>query len=244
MYYVSCYYFDNVRYILLYRWCIYTICEQARTSYTCYPTKQLCDDKTLHVSHKKVMLKSWTHFYICYPLALSWTLNISNLELLKHCLWISRLNFKHLRLNIHTSAERYGIHKKNELAKPRINYESRTIMWYKTPNFEWKKQAEFEKTHISGRTEKHLEHLEHLMSILAHLWEIESLYFAQIKYLGKCEHPMLKSIQWLQNNNNDGYYKVKNFRPYFFEYPKLKSISFDFKVEISYNHNNVSIPYL
>ena len=95
-----------------------------------------------------------------------------------------------------------------------------------------------------GRTEKHLEHLEHLMSILAHLWEIESLYFAQIKYLGKCEHPMLKSIQWLQNNNNDGYYKVKNFRPYFFEYPKLKSISFDFKVEISYWHNNVSIPYL
>ena len=95
-----------------------------------------------------------------------------------------------------------------------------------------------------GRTKKHLEHLEHLMSILAHLWEIESLYFAQIKYLGKCEHPMLKSIQWLQNNNNDGYYKVKNFRPYFFEYPKLKSISFDFKVEISYWHNNVSIPYL
>ena len=149
MYYVSCYYFDNVRYILLYRWCIYTICEQARTSYTCYATKQLCDDKTLHVSHKKVMLKYWTYFYICYPLALSWTLNISNLELLKHCLWISRLNFKHLRLNIHTSAERYGIHKKNELAKPRINYESRTIMWYKTPNFEWKKQADFEKTHIS-----------------------------------------------------------------------------------------------
>ena len=96
----------------------------------------------------------------------------------------------------------------------------------------------------SGRTEKHLEHLEHLMSILAHLLEIESLHFAQIKYLGKCEHPMLKSIQWLQNTNNDGYYKVKNFRPYFFEYPKLKSISFDFKVEISYNHNNVSIPYL
>ena len=100
MYYVSCYYFDNVRYILLYRWCIYTICEQARTSYTCYATKQLCDDKTLHVSHKKVMLKYWTHFYIRYPLVLSWTLNISNLELLKHCLWISRLNFKHLRLNI------------------------------------------------------------------------------------------------------------------------------------------------
>ena len=49
----------------------------------------------------------------------------------------------------HTSAEWYGIHKKNELAKPRINYESRTIMWYKTPNFEWKKQANFEKTHIS-----------------------------------------------------------------------------------------------
>ena len=49
----------------------------------------------------------------------------------------------------HTAAEWYGIHKKNELAKPRINYESRTIMWYKTPNFEWKKQADFEKTHIS-----------------------------------------------------------------------------------------------
>ena len=38
---------------------------------------------------------------------------------------------------------------KNELAKPHINYESRTIMWYKTPNFQWKKQADFEKTHIS-----------------------------------------------------------------------------------------------
>ena len=52
-------------------------------------------------------------------------------------------------LRIHTRAEWYGIHKKNELAKPHINYESRTIMWYKTPNFEWKKQADFEKTHIS-----------------------------------------------------------------------------------------------
>ena len=28
----------------------------------------------------------------------------------------------------HTSAERCGIQKKNELAKPHINYESRTIM--------------------------------------------------------------------------------------------------------------------
>ena len=50
---------------------------------------------------------------------------------------------------LHTSAEWYGIHKKNELAKPRINYESRTIMWNKTPNFEGKKPADFEKTHIS-----------------------------------------------------------------------------------------------
>ena len=39
--------------------------------------------------------------------------------------------------------------KKNELAKPHINYESRTIVWYKTPNFEGKKQADLEKTHIS-----------------------------------------------------------------------------------------------
>ena len=54
-----------------------------------------------------------------------------------------------IKLFKHTAAEWYGIHKKNELAKPRINYESRTIMWYKTPNFEWKKQADFEKTHIS-----------------------------------------------------------------------------------------------
>ena len=38
---------------------------------------------------------------------------------------------------------------KNELAKPHMNYESRTIMWYKTPNFEGKKPADFEKTHIS-----------------------------------------------------------------------------------------------
>ena len=35
---------------------------------------------------------------------------------------------KNLVLKIHTAAEWYGIPKKNELAKPRINYESRTIM--------------------------------------------------------------------------------------------------------------------
>ena len=49
----------------------------------------------------------------------------------------------------HTSAKRFSRHQKNELAKPHINYESRTIMWYKIPNFEGKKPADFEKTHIS-----------------------------------------------------------------------------------------------
>ena len=38
----------------------------------------------------------------------------------------------------HTSAEQYGIHKKNELAKPHINYESMAMLWYKTPNFDEK----------------------------------------------------------------------------------------------------------
>ena len=47
------------------------------------------------------------------------------------------------------SEARYSIHKKNELAKPHINYESRTIVWYKTLNFERKKQADLEKAQIS-----------------------------------------------------------------------------------------------
>ena len=49
----------------------------------------------------------------------------------------------------HTAAEWFGILKKNELAKPHINYESRAIMWYKIPNFEANKPADLEKTHIS-----------------------------------------------------------------------------------------------
>ena len=49
----------------------------------------------------------------------------------------------------HTAAEWFGILKKNELAKPHINYESRAIMWYKIINFDEKKPADLEKTHIS-----------------------------------------------------------------------------------------------
>ena len=54
-----------------------------------------------------------------------------------------------LEIKTHTSAEWYSIHKKNELAKPHINYESRTIVWYKTLTFERKKQADLEKAQIS-----------------------------------------------------------------------------------------------
>ena len=50
--------------------------------------------------------------------------------------------------NVHTSAEWFSRHKKNELAKMHINHESRTIMWYNIPNFDEKKQADLEKTHI------------------------------------------------------------------------------------------------
>ena len=54
--------------------------------------------------------------------------------------------------NLHTLSHRGRMvryTKKNELAKPHINYESRAIMWYKIPNFEAKKPADLEKTHIS-----------------------------------------------------------------------------------------------
>ena len=50
---------------------------------------------------------------------------------------------------LHTAAEWFGILKKNEIVKPHINYESRAIMWYKISNFEAKKPADLEKTHIS-----------------------------------------------------------------------------------------------
>ena len=50
--------------------------------------------------------------------------------------------------NVHTSAEWFSRHKKNELAKMHINHESRTIMWYNIPNFDEKKQADLENTHI------------------------------------------------------------------------------------------------
>ena len=107
----------------------------------------------------------------------------------------------------HTSAEWFGRHPKNELAKPHINYESRTIMWYKIPNFDEKNRPILRKPIFESFYSIKLTILafkKQFSPIFCHLTQCLGLEFTitqLLAYVGTgktCKKPFLSSrYQWL-----------------------------------------------
>ena len=94
--------------------------------------------------------RSWRHRIVSDFLLLLLLLYIISLAFkIEHCEFEDLLGIFLLSKYLAHSGRMVQYTKKNELAKLHINYESRAIMWYKIPNFEAKKPADLEKTHIS-----------------------------------------------------------------------------------------------
>ena len=146
---------------------------------------------------KRTGRKLWWLRRIMY-IILSWRQRMISVKpTIKCSIEIERINMEisYWPQATHTSAKWYGIHKKNELAKPRMNYESWTIMWYKTPNFEGKKPADFEETYISVILYYKIDHFCPLKSnfqpfpaIWPNVWVWNSQLLSYYHFLAQLRH--------------------------------------------------------